>query len=58
MWKNRKIGGPLSEETINKIKERISLKRGVYSLCFCEDKIIGRNLCSKHYQWYYEHKNG
>ena len=55
-WKLRKKNGELAPDVIHNIIDRLHIPSQTYQTCFCGDSIMGRNLCSKHYQWAYSHK--
>jgi len=60
-WKSRKKYPPYDSNTIGKILERLSIsscgrgKKPIFEICFCGNKQMARNLCSKHFQWAYDH---
>lgn len=53
MWDKRK--DRYSVETMNNIFKSLNTSSNPKINCFCGNKFMARNLCSKHYQWVYEH---
>lgn len=51
MWKSRKRRPALPPEEIQQIMEYLSLPWQTHKTCFCGKKVMGRNLCERHYFW-------
>jgi hypothetical protein len=51
MWRLRKIRPEVPPEVIEQIMQRLALPGETYKTCFCGKKIMGRNLCERHYFW-------
>ena len=54
-WHNRKKFPPYSSKKISNIIKSINKPTNPRKNCFCGNKFMSRNLCSKHYQWAYDH---